>query len=427
MGLGDDLAKVRAVGGRAVEAFRARRVSRRRLAARGPVPDDTIEAVVYFPDLPDNLYQVDQWYEPMRRLAELHPVAVVTRRWASTARLLDDCPVPVEHCDTIEDVERFLDRQRVRVVFYVNQNQQNFPAMRFADPAHVFVCHGESDKDYMSSNQLKAYDHVFVAGQAARERIRHKLIGFDESRLVEVGRPQVDVHQPGPVALPDDDRTVVLYAPTTEGDVPSMRYSSVAGHGVPLVRSLLASGRHRLIYRPHPRLGLTVPAYREAHEEILRLIAAANRSDAGALHVADTTGPFGWQVDAAQVCVTDISAVAYDWLATGKPLVVTRPAEPRAVLPAVGLVLELELLDVADASRAAEVVDAAVQHRGEAHAALVRQYFGDTTPGASMERFLQGCATVIGEREAALSERAGRAERAGPADPAGPTDQADRQ
>ena len=75
--------------------------------------------------------------------------------------------MPVVHCHTIEDVERFLDRQRVRVIFYVNQNQANFPAMRFADPAHVFICHGESDKDYMSSNQLKAYDHVFIAGPAA--------------------------------------------------------------------------------------------------------------------------------------------------------------------------------------------------------------------------------------------------------------------
>ncbi len=409
MGVADDVAKARVLGERALGSLRGRRAARRLLDTRPPVADDAVEVVVYFPDLPENVYQVDQWYEPMRRLAERHPVAVVTRKWGSTAVLLRDCPVPVVHCDSIEAVERFLDRQRVRVVFYVNQNQQNFPAMRFAEPAHVFVCHGESDKDYMSSNQLKAYDTVFVAGQAARERIRHKLIGFDEAHLVEVGRPQVDVHQPSPVALPDDGRTVVLYAPTTEGDVPSMRYSSVAGHGVPLVRSLLDTGRHRLIYRPHPRLGLTVPAYREAHEEILRLIAAANRSDAGALHVADTTGPFGWQVDAARVCVTDVSAVAYDWLATGKPLVVTRPAEPRAVLPRVGLVLELELLDAADAVRAAEVVDAAVRHPDQAHAALVLRYFGDTTPGASMERFLRASSAVVREREAALAERAARA------------------
>ena len=239
------------------------------------------------------------------------------------------------------------------MIFYVNQNQQNFPAMRFATPAHVFVCHGESDKDYMSSNQLKAYDHVFIAGQAARDRIMRKLIGFDESSLVEVGRPQVDVHSTGP-ALPRDGRTVVLYAPTTEGDVPSMRYSSVATHGVPLVRSLLARPRHPAGLPARTRCwGCAVPAYRTAHEEVLRLIREANAADAGARHLADTTGPFGWQVDAADVCVTDISAVAYDWLATGKPLVVTRPAEPRAELPESGLVRELTLLDAADAGRGA--------------------------------------------------------------------------
>ena len=113
---------------------------------------------------------------------------------------------------------------------------------------------------------------------------------------------------------------MVLYAPTTEGDVPSMRYSSVASHGVALVRSLVADSAPGVIYRPPPRLGLTVPAYRAAHEEIAGLLRDANAADAGAQHLVDTTGPFGWQVDAADVCVTDISAVAYDWLATAKPL-----------------------------------------------------------------------------------------------------------
>ena len=404
MGLADDVAKGREVGARALDALRGRRTSRRLLRGHPAVPDGTVTAVVYFPDLPENLYQVDQWYEPMRRLAEHHPVVVVSRQWAATARLLEGCPVPVVPCVTIEDVERFLDRHPVRIVFYVNQNQSNFPAMRFADPAHVFICHGESDKDYMSSNQLKAYDYVFIAGQAARERIRRKLISFDESHLVEVGRPQVDVHPAGP-ALPRDDRVVVLYAPTTEGDVPSMRYSSVASHGVALIRSLLAAGTYRIVYRPHPRLGLTVPAYRRAHEEVLRLLRDANATDARAHHLADTTGPFGWQVDAADVCVTDISAVAYDWLATGKPLLVTRPAEPRARLPESGLVRELPLLDAADAGRAPEIVDAAARHPDDVHAALVRHYFGDTTPGASMQRFLDACSTIVEQRDAALVAR----------------------
>ena len=179
----------RELAGRAVSELRGRREAKRLRAGRPPLVDGTVEAVFYFPDEPANLYQVDQWYEPMRQLAQRHPVVVVTRKWGATAAVLRDGPVPVVHCDTIEQVERFLDRHPVRVVFYVNQNQQNFPAMRFADPAHVFVCHGESDKDYMSSNQLKSYDRVFIAGTAARERIRRKLIGFDEAHLVEAFVP----------------------------------------------------------------------------------------------------------------------------------------------------------------------------------------------------------------------------------------------
>ncbi len=148
-----------------------------------------------------------------------------------------------------------------------------------------------------------------------------------------------------------------------------------------------------------------MPAYRRAHEEVLRLLRDANATDARAHHLADTTGPFGWQVDAADVCVTDISAVAYDWLATGKPLLVTRPAEPRARLPESGLVRELPLLDAADAGRAPEIVDAAARHPDDVHAALVRHYFGDTTPGASMQRFLDACSTIVEQRDAALVAR----------------------
>ena len=63
-------------------------------------------------------------------------------------------------------------------------------------------------------------------------------------------------------------------------------------------------------------------------------------------------------------------------------------------------------------SRLAEIVDAAVRHPDETHAALVRRHFGDTTPGASMKRFLDACDVVVREREAALAERAARSAEA---------------
>ena len=404
MPVADDVRKVRGILTDGVRLLRARRVVRAELAQRPPVPDGTVEIAVYFVDDPENLYQLDQWFEPLRRLHERHHVTVLSRNWQTTRELLRLSPVPVHHAPNVDAMETFMRRQRVRAILYVNQNQANFAAMRFADPAHVFICHGESDKDYMSSNQLKAYDRVFIAGTAARERIIRKLIGFDESSLVEVGRPQVDVDFPGPT-LPRDGRTVVLFAPTWEGDRASMRYSSVISHGPAMVRALVATGRHRVIYRPHPRTGISLREARTAHDDIVEVLRAANSTDPTAGHVVDVEGGFGWQLAASDVAVMDISAVAYDWLATGKPLLVTRPAEPRAALPESGLVRELTLFDAADAGRAPEVVDAAVAHPDATHAALVSRYFGDTTPGASMERFLAACSLVVQEREAALVAR----------------------
>lgn len=405
MALADDVAQVRGILTRGVRALRARRVVLAELSQRPPLPDGTVEIVVYFTDGKENFYQVDQWFEPLRRLHERHHVTVLSRNWETTEKLLQHCPVPVHHAPNVDALEAFIGRQRIRAILYVNQNQANFAAMRFADPAHVFICHGESDKDYMSSNQLKAYDRVFIAGTAARERILRKLIGFDAEHLIEVGRPQVDVDFPGP-PMPRDGRTVVLFAPTWEGDRASMRYSSVSSHGPALVRSLVATGRHRVIYRPHPRTGIVLRESAAAHAQMVKALRRANRDDPTAGHVIDLDGGFGWQLAASHVAVMDISAVAYDWLATGKPLLVTRPAEPRAQLPESGLVREMTLFDAADAGRAPEVVDAAVAHPDETHAALVRRYFGDTSPGASMERFLTACSTVVDEREAALVARA---------------------
>ena len=47
----------------------------------------------------------------------------------------------------------------------------------------------------------------------------------------------------------------VWYAPTWEGDRPSIAYGSLASHGVAIIEALLADPSVRVIYRPHPRTG----------------------------------------------------------------------------------------------------------------------------------------------------------------------------
>lgn len=392
------------LAGNVVRGRIARRAVDRMLATRPPLEPGTVHVVVHFPDHLVNLYQLQQWYRPIEELAQQHPVVVVAR-YATTARvLLDECPVPVVLCRSIASVERLLTAHPVRAVLYVNQNIRNFSVMRYAEPAHVFICHGESDKVYMSSNQLKAYDVTFVAGQAAVDRIRRRLVGYDvDARTVRIGRPQVDVTYPGP-SLPDDGRLTVLYAPTWEGDRPTMSYGSVLSHGEALVRSLLDDPGLRVVFRPHPRTGTVDPAVARALRRTQALVEAATSADPAARHIAHDRTPFGWHLAAADVCITDVSAVAYDWLATGKPLMITRPASPEAVIPETGLTTALDLLPATAAGEAGTIVRRLVEEgRDEARAALVEHYFGDTSPGASMRRFLTAVDKVVTSRDAELA------------------------
>ena len=400
---------------------------RRRTAERGIAEPGRFEVLVHFADPAVNLYQLRQWYEPLRLLAEQHPVAIAVRSADVAMRVLDESPLPVVWTPTVTHAEQLLAQQGTLAVLYVNQNSRNFTVLRFGEPAHVFCNHGESDKAYMVSNQVKAYDLVLVAGPAAVRRLEGGVYDLERARLAVVGRPQIDVEHEGP-RLPHDARTVVLYAPTWEGDRPSNSSSSVASHGEAVVAALLATGRHRVIYRPHPRTGVEDREVARANARIVRLVRAANREDPAAGHVADLASPFGWQLAAAGVCLTDISAAAYDWAATGKPLLLTEPVASEAWVDREGIAGTVPLVRASDAADVVAQIDALVADgAGERYAALVRDHFGDTTPGESMARFLETIHGVVEERRAARAARAAQAARlagtvggAGTVGPAGP-------
>jgi CDP-glycerol glycerophosphotransferase (TagB/SpsB family) len=97
---------------------------------------------------------------------------------------------------------------------------------------------------------------------------------------------------------------------------------------------------------------------------------------------------YGWQWDFADVCITDVSAVAYDWLATGKPLVITEPAAT-AYSAASPLLNTRPLLRFAEAGNVLSIIRtlqgdsvAREQLRG-----LAYHYFGDVSAQQSTKRF----------------------------------------
>jgi CDP-glycerol glycerophosphotransferase (TagB/SpsB family) len=198
-----------------------------------------------------------------------------------------------------------------------------------------------------------------------------------------------------------DDRQVVLYAPTWEGDRAAAAYGSVITHGVGLITALLAAGTHRVIYRPHPRSGVVDKAYGAANKTIIAAIAAANARDPQAQHIYDRGPDLGWQLAIADVAIVDISAMVYDRLATGKPLIITRPVQPAAVIDSSGYLSDCEWLLANQAGDIITVLDtlthddAAVERLQE----WVHRYFGDTTPGVATQRLHEAVQHLMNEWE----------------------------
>jgi hypothetical protein len=176
----------------------------------------------------------------------------------------------------------------------------------------------------------------------------------------------------------------------------------VRSHGAALVGSLLAAGL-RVVYRPHPRTGANQRSHRAADARVRETVAAAPGSR------TDTTTPLAEAFAEADVLVTDVSSVAVDWLPTGRPLVVTVPADPAAVVPRSPLLDAVPRLAAGDAGRAAALVEQLLDHDdgGTARAELVRHYLGGSDPGAARERFLAACAQLVEERDALVAARSG--------------------
>lgn len=370
---------------RAVTVKLANRRAARSFAAECAADDERadLQVLVHFADGPENLYQLASWTRLLEQ--STHRVGVLVTRPDTGRAVRGLTHLPVIFAPGSAELETVVGRHRPHAVLYVNHKDLNFRMLRFVGPVHVFLGHGESDKDYSTSHQTKAYDLTWIAGQASADRLRRRVRGYDVARWTrQIGRPQLDLAHPGAPDWPDDGTTRVLYAPTWEGDRPSMAYGSVASHGPVLIAALVADPRFRIIYRPHPRVGLHSSA-----------TAAADRTIRGLLRSGRDlvdSGPYGWQWDAADVCIADLSAVAYDWLATGKPMVVTTPADPRVGLDESPLLAAVPRLEASSAGRIVTRIDEVLA--GEVPAddvsdlsTLSAYYFGDTSPGASLTRF----------------------------------------
>ena len=310
--------------------------------------EQSLDVGFVFVDYEDqSLYQLRQWMQPLARLQSKFSVKVFYTS-EDVAKELEGSSLAGVYFDGPDELTASLYELSPKVLLYANQNVRNFYPLRYSEAVHVFVSHGESDKAYMSQNTIKRYDLYFAAGQAAIDRISSKVTHYDSTkRIIEIGRPQsLDSYE-----LPKDfiqsPKKKVLYAPTWEGVTKATRYTSIISHGEKLVQALVDSGEYQITYRPHPLSGSRDSSVKHANEAIKKIIRQSNKADTSSTHYIDES-PFGWHLGYHDLMISDISAIAYDWLSTGNPILLTKPVEKKAIVEEFPLVDRLYSITTAD-------------------------------------------------------------------------------
>ncbi len=366
------------------------------------------DVALYFADGPTKLYQLTQWLPVFEAKTDMTTIVVV-RHIETYRTLLGLTSLRVLLVPRYEILMALYDRADFHAVVYVNNGWTNFQSLSFQQAVHIHVNHGESDKICMVSNQAKAYDKVFVAGEAAIRRHAAALAWFDPSHLVRVGRPQLDL--PVPDAAPPFDGPTITYAPTWEGEDDANNYTSVDRYGPQVVAAALAQPGARVLYKPHPRVAITSDAgVARGHQQILRLMDAAISADPGRGHAVLLSADVLGVIRVTDLMIADVSSVSLDhlYLRPDAPAGPVRQAHrPRRACsrtlrwPLGALVVDASSIDTLAADLAALLADDTLRQKRHE---LRDFYFDSLAPGESTTRFWDELSSAISHHDAALRE-----------------------
>jgi hypothetical protein len=355
------------------------------------------EVVLYFSaSAPESLYQPAQWLGALQ--ATKRRLVIITRELALLEPLAESSECPVVWVRDLSDLERVVPTS-ARLGCYVNNGVKNGHFLRLDRLVHIQLLHGESDKGASTAKTTRAFDRVFVAGQAAIDRYVAAGTGIPPERFAIVGRPVTDA-----IDVLDETRSqqTVFYAPTWEGFDDASNWSSLGE----ISRAVLAELRRRdeltVIFKPHPLTGDTDPRYLQTLQEVKNFVEADPRGMDRYLE-PDSDADLYELFNQSDCLITDLSSVLADYLRSAKPIIV---ADPKA-LGAAGMregfpttvgsyVASADPLTISAALDAALGPDPLSDER-LATAAYVLGDFG----GSSTERFVDVVEAIFTETEPA--------------------------
>jgi hypothetical protein len=280
---------------------------------------------VYYAAVNGAEYQLGMWLPYLERLNQ--PYVVVTRSPETVPVIsrLTSAPILVPKQDNVSGSLDAMIVPSLRAAFYVQGSPANQTMQRYRQLTHIWLNHGDSDKQANYHPRHATYDKLFVSGQQGVERYAQHGIEVPPDRFVIVGRPQIENIESRTSPLPPGAPRTVLYAPTWKGGRPSTNYSSLP-MGEKIVRALLER-RVTVIFRPHPVSyddKTDAKRIRVIHQLLEADTVASEAAPGGTRqHVWGRRAEKEWDVpacfNASDALITDVSSIASDYLASGKP------------------------------------------------------------------------------------------------------------
>ena len=261
-------------------------------------------------------FHIGLWSPYLERTG--HPITVVTTDEVAYRRVAEGYTMPVIYAPKGDPRSiRAMLPETVRAALYV-YNGDNEKFIKVRRITHVWLHHGDSDKEVSFRRKSAAYDVLVVAGQAAIDRYAVHGVHIGSEKFKILGRPQIENIETATASISTVDKPVVLYAPTWYAADYKNNHSSLP-LGTAIVSALLARNA-TVIFRPHParrKLPESATAIAAIHELLRADAEATSRPHRWGAAASDPT--FAELANVADAMVADVSGVVTDFMQSLKP------------------------------------------------------------------------------------------------------------
>jgi hypothetical protein len=355
---------------------------------------DKTDIVIYFFGSKGQMYQINQWIETFKELNKKHKITIVVRSFSVYRKWVHKLPFDVVFCYSLNDLLSFYSSYKPRAIIYINNGYNNFQSLIYEDAMHIHINHGESDKSSDHSNQVKAYDYIFVHGPNGYNNYMKYLINLNPKKLIQTGRPQLDFIKS--IKLNTKGKKVIIYAPTWEATHKSMNYTSVDKYGIKIVKQILNSDKYFLIYKPHPNLGANSQTVKESHNTILNLVK--NSKNARAITNQDVNNIY----PIVDFAIFDMSSIMTDYLNVDKPFILADVFDSNLHNTAEYNVLKAcNRLNYKNIDNLLEIIEKEISTDPlkEKRKEIKELYLGNYKKGESIKKFINSITEIIDYRD----------------------------